>query len=155
MPEEHSASTRGSATLAAIIAVAALLGVAVVWMTLDERVRGLEILTSSYEPIGLVDLAEPTIQDLEQAGFFVASLAVKEHLTGVKITGRMINTQSVDHTDVTFELTVGEESKQFTINRVSSGNSTGFSVYLPDVPKEDARWGVFERRSSMIFFLTK
>jgi len=61
-------------------------------------------------------------------------------------------TQSVDHTDVTRELTVGRESKKHSINRVSSGNGAGFSVYLPNVPKQDPRWGVFEYQNSMIFF---
>ena len=66
----------------------------------------------------------------------------------------MINTQSVDHTNITFELTIGGQTKQFTINRVSSGNSTAFTVYLPDVSKESARYGRFAYQNSTVSYYT-
>jgi len=121
----------------------------------ETEISTIKLLRSTGQSKGFVDLAEPTIQDLEQSGFYVVKLAVEEHLTGVKVSGRMINTQSVDHTNITFELTVGGQSKQFTINRVSKGNSTAFSVYLPDVSKEEARYGWFAYLNSTLTYFIK
>jgi hypothetical protein len=143
---------RGPAIFGAVASVAALISTAALWVVVDERLGHLELMASSGR---LVDLAEPTIQSFDQSGFLVAELAVKEHLTGVKVSGRMINTRTVDHTGISFSLAIGGQSKRFIINRVSAGNSTGFSVYVPDVPKEDARYGEFAYLESNIHFLTK
>lgn len=121
----------------------------------ERELASLRLLQSLNDSKGFVDLAEPSLQDLGQAGFHVGGLAVEEHLTGMKVSGRMINTQSVDHTNITFELTVGASTKQFTVNRVSSGNSTTFTVYLPDVSKEDARYGRFAYQNSTVSYYTR
>jgi len=80
----------------------------------------------------VVDFTISSIQDLDN-GFLLTQSAQTEHLTGIKFTGRIINTQSVKHKNVTFKITVSGQSKEFTINQISSGNSTRFSVYIPDI----------------------
>jgi len=101
-----------------------------------------------------VDFTVPTIQDLAK-GFMLSDAAQKKHLSGIKFTGRIINTQSVKHKSVFFMITVSEVSKEFIINQISSGNSTRFSVYIPNLKAEDARFAKIEYIRSMVNFLTK
>ena len=87
--------------------------------------------------------------------FMLAGASQKERLTGVDFTGRIINTKSVDHLNLKFTLTVNNISKSFTINKISSGNSTGFSVYIPELAINNARYAKIEYESSQIAYLAK
>ncbi len=156
------------------ISIVALIGVAVGWLALDERTRKLEdslsllsgeagaigrntraIAVLNAQP-GFVDLSSPDVADLKQQGFSVVKLEAEEYLTGVRVSGRMINTLSVDHMSPTFLLSVDGKEEEFTISRISAGNSTGFSVYIPDVAKESARYGRFTwLRSTTILYRSK
>lgn len=109
-----------------------------------------EFFTSRYT----IDFAVSEIQQIT-ATFLLANASQKKHLTGVKFSGRIINTEAVSHTEITFSLTVDGESKEFTINKISSGNSTGFNVYLPDIDIERARYGKFDFVRSKISYFTK
>ena len=114
---------------------------------IDESIK--EIRAKSQ----VVDFTISSIQDLDR-GFMLSSAAESEHLTGIKFTGRIINTQSVKHKSVTFKITVLSVSKEFTINQISSGNSTKFSVYIPDIKAEKARYAKIEYiRSSVTFYV--
>jgi hypothetical protein len=101
-----------------------------------------------------VDLTKPDAQDVG-SGFFVCNLDMKEHLSGIKLSGRMINTLSVVHTNVNFSVKLGTQEQDFTINLISPGNSTAFTVYIPDVKSKDTSYGQFSYRSSAIRFYTK
>ena len=87
--------------------------------------------------------------------FLLSNGSQDKHLTGIKFSGRVINTQSVDHHNVVFNLAVDGKSKEFTINKISSGNSTGFNVYIPGLNIENARYAKIEYVRSQILFHTK
>lgn len=113
-----------------------------------------EKLTSVNNIQKTVDFSVTTIQQLSH-GFMLAQASQKKYLTGIKFTGRIINTQSVKHRDVTFNLSVNGKNKEFTINKISSGNSTGFNVYVPELSVNNARYAKIRYVRSSIFFYTK
>jgi len=96
-----------------------------------------------------IDFSVSTIQGID-AGFKVAGLNVEKHLTGVKIKGRIINSTALTYKDITFKMIVGEQEKDFYIKRISSGNSSSFEIYVPDVPIEAARFGEIKRGKSLV-----
>jgi len=103
---------------------------------------------------GRVDFTEPRIQEIGR-GFKLAKAAQAKHLNGIKFLGRMINTQSIKYTNISFRITVSNVSKEFTINQISAGNSTRFSVYVPDITIEDARFANIEYITSTMWYNTK
>jgi hypothetical protein len=101
-----------------------------------------------------VDFTVPNAQDIGK-DFKVANLSVEQHLTGVKIKGRVINATSLRHDNLKFKITIAEKEKDFWINRISSGNSTTFDVYVPDVPLDKAQYGTIEYLESTVSFYTR
>ena len=79
----------------------------------------------------------------------------EEHLTGIKFNGRIVNAQSVRHKNASFKLTVDDKSVDFSINQISPGNSTSFSVYVPELKAENARYAKIEYQSSSVEFYTR
>ena len=113
-----------------------------------------EKLNSVVDVKETVDFSVKTIQPLSN-GFMLSKAAQDKHLTGIKFTGRIINTQSVDHLNVKFNLSVNDINKEFTINKISSGNSTAFNVYIPDISAESARYAQISYVSSTVYYYTK
>jgi len=109
-----------------------------------------EVITSKHT----VDFSVSNIQQIDNV-FMLTGATQEKHLTGVKFSGRIINSQAVDHLNIEFTLSVGEASKEFTINRISSGNSTGFNVYIPELSLKSARYAKIEYVSSQIAYLAK
>lgn len=101
-----------------------------------------------------IDFATPDVQEINK-GFMIARASQEEHLTGIKFEGRIINSQSVAHESLTFLLTVNDTSKEFNISRISPGNSTSFSVYMPNLNAENARYAKVEYMSSSVRFYTR
>ena len=100
-----------------------------------------------------IDLTSPSVQTFWYGNLAIAELEQREHLTGIKFEGRIINLTSVPFETVTFELDVAARTKTFTISRISPGDSTGFSVYVPDLsPSESAR-GRIRYQTSMVHYL--
>ncbi|KAF3982366.1 MAG: hypothetical protein HFP81_00160 [Methylococcales symbiont of Hymedesmia sp. n. MRB-2018] len=119
--------------------------------TQDSRLNALvEIITSKHT----VDFSVSNIQRIDDV-FMLTSASQKEHLTGVQFKGRIINTQSVDRSNLKFTLNIDGNSKNFTINKISSGNSTGFNVYIPELSIHNARYAKIEHESSQISYLYK
>lgn len=98
-----------------------------------------------------VDFTATEAQDVGD-GFYLVRAEQEEHLTGLKYKGRIINTKSVQHRNVTFKLIVGSLEKEFMINQISPGNSTAFEVYLPDVTPEAGRYGQIQYQQSSLYF---
>jgi hypothetical protein len=121
----------------------------------ESEIRDLKISQAFSNLDGTVDLTDPTVQEIGGKGFLVANLDMKKHLTGIKLEGRVVNTQSVRHENATFKLIIGDRSQEFTIDRISSGNSTGFSVYVPDISVEDTRYARMYFVNSTVQFHTK
>ena len=82
----------------------------------------------------------------------VVGSSVNPHLTGVKIKGRIINSTALARENIEFEITIAGKTKKFSINRISSGNSTGFEVYVPDVPIDKVNIAKFEKISSYALY---
>lgn len=113
-----------------------------------------ESLNSIQDIQKKVDFSLTTIQQLSD-GFMLADASQKKHLTGIEFTGRIINTQSINHSDATFNLSVNGKNKEFTINKISSGNSTQFNVYIPELDVNNARYAQIKYIRSSISFYTK
>jgi len=112
--------------------------------TLESRSELNELMDDLERDLkGSVDLSTQDIQDIGH-GFKVVGLSVTEHLTGVKVKGRIINATSLAHESLIFKITIGAQTKEFSISRISSGHSTGFNVYLPNVPTDRTSYGKIE-----------
>lgn len=107
---------------------------------LEVRVYELQAVTEELRLKHNVDFTVTDIQEFGD-GFALSRAAQQEHLTGIRFTGRIINKSSVNYLNTTFEIRVGGESKEFMINRISAGNSTGFNVYVPGLPATQAATG--------------
>lgn len=102
----------------------------------------------------VIDFSVPSIQTVGD-GFMLSRAEQEAHLTGIKFRGRILNTQSIQHKNITFKLTVNKIEKTFTINQISAGNSTSFEVYVPDLSAEDARYGSIKYVESTVVYYTK
>ena len=102
----------------------------------------------------MTDFTTPNVQDIGD-GFMIVKPSQEEHLDGIKFQGRIINAQSVTHQSLTFNLTVSDRSKEFNVSRVSPGNSTSFSVYIPDIKAKDARRAKVEYVGSSVRYFTR
>ena len=101
----------------------------------------------------IIDFTVPSVQTLSDHKFAVAQLSQEEHLAGIKFKGRIVNMTAVDFEAVTFELKASGKGNSFTISRISSGDSTGFEVYVPDLPAEQAKFGQIIYRGGMVSYL--
>ena len=102
----------------------------------------------------IIDFSIPGVQDIGE-GFSVVQASQEEHLTGIRFTGRVINREAVDHTSVKFQVMVSGKSQGFMINRISSGNSTAFNVYVPDLDASESRYARVQYLGSTVAFRTK
>jgi len=126
----------------------------VVFINESEQYQQLERLYESFTSKYTVDFSVSEVQSIDRV-FLLTNASQKKHLTGIEFSGRVINTQSIDHLDVHFELSVDDKNKEFTINKISSGNSTGFSVYIPDIDIERARYAKINAVGGNVTFFTK
>jgi hypothetical protein len=102
---------------------------------LQMRVINLEKITESLGK--KVNLAIPSVQKIDTV-FLVSKLSTKKYLTGVKITGLMINSSSLEHNDARFRITINNVSREFAIRKIKPGSSKKFVVEVPDVEFEKA-----------------
>ncbi|HXZ86472.1 MAG TPA: hypothetical protein VEI82_13395 [Myxococcota bacterium] len=78
-----------------------------------------------------LDLLDPRAQSLGD-GLSAVGLRV----THGRLSGRILNTSSVRHSDVAVELAVADQRLALAVPVISPGNSTGFSIAAPqDVPE--------------------
>ncbi len=102
---------------------------------LQMRMINLEKITESLGK--KVNLTIPSVQKIDTV-FLVSKLATKKYLTGVKITGIMINSSSLEHNDARFRITINNVSREFAIKKIKPGSSKKFKVDVPDVAFEKA-----------------
>lgn len=101
---------------------------------LQMRVINLEKITDSLGK--KVNLRIPSVQKIDTV-FLVSKLSIKKYLTGVKVTGIMINSSSLEHNDARFRITINEVSREFAVSKIKPGSSKKFSVDVPDVNFEE------------------
>lgn len=100
--------------------------------SLVKTVKGKLWLHTVQASAGVVDLTVSSAQELEE-GFALIDASMVQHLSGVKISGGILNTTSLHYPDVEFEILIGTESKKFTVFNVRPGNARRFQVYIPNV----------------------
>lgn len=159
MSKTNTASTLSKFNFFAIVAIAAIL-----FIYEREQSRLTDYLYNQIQSDPqanghMIDFSAPEIQPIN-GDFMIVGATQEKHLTGVKFKGRIINATALKHTDVEFNLTAnplrGDRStKQFTINQISSGNSTGFSVYIPEITLSEARHAKLEYYSSSMYYKIK
>lgn len=108
-------------------------------------------IQSVIEEEGFVDFTDSSMQNITP-GFNVGQLEMKEHLAGVKISGVVINTQAVSHQSATFSIKIQESEKDFSINKIRSGGSSSFTVYVPDVNPKEIKFGRIKYKNSSISY---
>jgi hypothetical protein len=105
--------------------------------SIDSQLLSLRILQATRDvKKGRVDLTNPTAQRLDET-FLVSDVTVTKHLAGVKVTGRIVNTSSIIHESLTFNISMRGGNNYFWIPRISPGNSTAFSVHVEGVSVEN------------------
>lgn len=100
---------------------------------------------------GDVDLTTANIQDVN-GDFKVCRLAVNQHLTGVKVTGRIVNATALSFSNTKFSITVDGKSKEFTTLSLGSGRSASFEVYIPDVSVKNTSRGTISFVESTVSY---
>ena len=78
-----------------------------------EALKTTEAMRALEQP-GIVDLHENTLQIIG-GGFAVGRLQVAREPGGARVSGMLVNTQSVGHSSATFELRTSGQSKEFTV----------------------------------------
>lgn len=120
---------------------------------LNNRVNRLEYQLELIEK-NPINLTVPNVQDIDN-DYKVTIESVEQHLTGVRVKGRIINSTTLDNEDLSFKIKISNQSQDFYINRISAGNSTGFEVYVPNVPIDQTQYGEIIFVESIVFFNTK
>lgn len=98
---------------------------------------------------GSIDLTKTIYQPIE-SGFSIDVQSVSKHLTGVKITGTVLNHSSVVHEQAKFRVSIGSKSNEFIVPRLRAGYAAKFSVYIPDVEVKNARYAKFDWYESLL-----
>jgi len=122
--------------------------------SIQESIKNIQYEYFLKQLSNIIDFTVSGIQTVGD-GFMLTRAEQEAHLTGIKFKGRILNTQSVRHRNITFKLTVNKIEKNFTINQVSAGNSTSFEIYVPDLTAENARYGKIEYVESSVEYYTK
>lgn len=126
--------------------------------SLESRLEETEVILSelqeSTQEVELklfsgIDFTNSDIQTINDH-FFLVDAEQIEHLTGIKFKGSIVNTQSVHYGNVRFKLTVNKITKDFVVNNIPAGNSTNFTIYIPDINAKDARYGEIEYQESLV-----
>lgn len=76
-----------------------------------------------------IDLTETSFQNLSD-GFKIAVKNVDTHLTGIKIKGSILNTQSVNYENARFTIELASTSKDFVVNKIPQGYASDFEIYI-------------------------
>lgn len=98
----------------------------------------------------VIDLHSQTMQKIGD-GFYITALITSENATGMHLSGRLINSTSLNHKNIVFKITINDKSEEFSIPVVSSGNSTKFHVDIP-AGSENSKTAIVKYLSSSVSF---
>lgn len=131
---------------------------------LDSTILADEISKSSdslFLPLvidGRIESWAPTVDlhasELQNAGgnFEVGNLGVAAEPGGARISGVLVNEAAVGHTMASFRFSALGISRDFTVKQLPSGGSSHFSVDVPGLPADSARFGTITLVSSTIHY---
>jgi len=117
-----------------------------------ETANTLDALITDYHKS--IDLTITSTQRLSDSSLFMVSIdEVKQQMTGVKISGKLINISSITYTGATFQISlIGAENSINVPKSIPPGGSIKFSVYVPDVKPENAKYAKLDFVSANISF---
>lgn len=98
-----------------------------------------------------IDLTKTSFQSIPK-GFEIAIKNVDTHLTGIKIKGEVLNTQSIDYENLNLTIEVGQTDKDFTISKLKAGYAAEFEVYIPDIPVSQTKTATITYNNGVIKF---
>lgn len=121
--------------------------------TIDQHWREMNELRLGevYRTVGVIDLGRTSAQYVGR-GFGVTRLTLEPLSTGVLIEGLMINMQSVKHSSPSYRITVGDQTEEFELGEIEAGQSSAFSVYIPDVGSEPNRYARIDFLESTVWY---
>lgn len=79
----------------------------------------------------VVDLSDPAMHPIGN-GFYVGRLSLSDERGGLRVSGRLVNAESVDQLRAEFRLTVAGREVPFSVARIAAGAGTDFAVEIPD-----------------------
>lgn len=120
--------------------------------TVEETANTLDALITDYHKS--IDLTITSTQRLSDGSLFMVGIdEVKQQMTGVKISGKLINMSSITYTGATFQISlIGAENTINVPKSIPPGGSIKFSVYVPDVKPENAKYAKLDFVSANISF---
>ena len=98
----------------------------------------------------VIDLYSKTMQKIGD-GFYITELVTTENVNGIDLSGRLINSTSLNHKNICFKIIINDKSKEFHIPVVSSGSSTKFHVNVPS-KSNDSKTAIVKYLSSSVSF---
>ena len=78
----------------------------------------------------MIDLTDAAIQPIGD-GFYVGRLALNDQSGVLRLSGRLINSTSIDQLRAEFRLSVAGRDLPFSVGGIPAGSSTAFTVELP------------------------
>lgn len=119
---------------------------------IEEVSDGIDSLVAGvFKPIDLTINSSQKLTD--GASFLVNIDEVKQQMTGVKISGKIINASSITYSGASFQIAmIGAENTINVPKDIPPGGSTKFSVYVPDVKPENSKYAKISFISGNISF---
>ncbi len=99
----------------------------------------------------LVDLHDSQLQDIG-SGFSAGNFALTSEPGGVRLSGVLVNRESVGHQSASFQIRIGHVRREFTVMKLRAGGSSPFSVSLPGVNPDSVRVGVLQYQGSTVSY---
>lgn len=91
----------------------------------------------------IIDLTSTGYQKIGD-GFYTEGLSMESHLTGVRISGRIVNYHMVTYSNIRFRLTIASSNNVFFVDRILPGSSRYFEVYIPDIDIRGTNYGYIQ-----------
>jgi hypothetical protein len=101
-----------------------------------------------------VDLSDPVTQPLG-GGFYVGQLTLSDQGGVLRVSGRLINSTSIDQLRAEFRLTVAGRELPFSVGQIPAGSSTEFTVELPSANSAALRSARLRWVRSTLSFLSE
>ncbi len=123
-----------------ILNIAMIFSLVTLYNKMSRIQTSIEIHELIYHDKGSVDLSIGSFQQISEE-FSAGKFNVIQHLDGIKISGIILNKNSIRYSDSDFQITVNGQTQEFQIKNIPAGYASEFNVYIPNVPVDKSRWG--------------
>lgn len=107
--------------------------------TISQDITVLRSMVLFEDKRSMVDLSEKSAQSIED-GFYITNLSIQPHMSGIKITGEIINSRSLEYSGATLKLDIMGSEKSIFINKIKPGFSSRFSTIMLNVDPKNTRY---------------